>query len=520
MNKKAIWVIIGLMSAALVGIILLQAYWIRWSIQLNEDRFNKDVISVLNRVSDKLQNAENIKDNLEVFNQSAGGGITTDWKKEVYKNFKQDSANMLKEYSPNEELVYDSLISEQSSLFAHLDEDNECHCPDCERERFERYEQQVKYWERMQISKLLYPQPITQRIELKMLHEAIDNELANRFIGIDYNYGVYSHKEKSFVIVDGYYVVRDNNPQAALSGSKTLYNSEYSVDLYPDDIDSPGLLMIYFPGKTNLVWGSVWKTLIGAILFTGLILFCFAYTIQVIFFQKKVGEMKSDFINNMTHEFKTPIATISLAADSITSPMISGNVDKVRRFAEIIKQENKRMNKQVEKVLQMAVIDKNDFQLKMTDINLHEVINQAVANATLQVEKRAGAVSTNLAASKPIVQGDMTHITNIVHNLLDNANKYSPERPDISVHTRNITNGVEVTIKDQGIGMTKEALKHIFDKFYRVHTGNRHDVKGFGLGLSYVKAMVNAHNGQIAVKSEPGKGSSFILFFPFMSSNN
>ncbi len=520
MNKKAIWVIIGLMSAALIGTIVLQTYWIRWSIQLNEDRFNKDVISVLNRVSDKLQNAENIKDNIEVFNQPAGGGNTTSWKNQVYQSFKQDSKGILTEYSLNKKIALDSLSPEQSSLFAHLDDKNECHCPDCERERFERYEQQVKYWERMQINKLLNPEPITQRIELELLQEAISNELANRFIDIDYNYGVYSHKEKSFVIVDGHYVVRDNSPHSFSPGTKTLYNSEYSVDLYPDDIQSPGLLMIYFPGKGNLVWGSVWKTLIGSIIFTGLILFCFAYTIQVIFFQKKVGEMKSDFINNMTHEFKTPIATISLAADSITSPMVSGNVDKVRRFAEIIKQENKRMNKQVEKVLQMAVIDKNDFQLKISNINLHEVISQAVENAALQVEKKNGKVSTLLNASKPTIEGDMTHITNIIHNLLDNANKYSPNNPDISVHTRNINNGVEVIVKDKGIGMTKEARKHIFDKFYRVHTGNLHDVKGFGLGLSYVKAMVNAHNGQINVKSEPGKGSSFILFFPFMSSNN
>ena len=518
MNKKIIWVIIGLMSMALIGIIVLQTYWIRWSIQLNENRFNKDVISVLNRVSDKLQTAENIKDNIEVFNQPEGGNTTT-WKKEIYQE-KQDSKGVLAEYSDGNKSTSDSLESRQSALLNHLNDEYECHCPDCESERNEQYKQQVRYWQLMQINKLYNPEPITHRIELDMLQGVIENELANRFIDIDFNYGVYSHKEKSFVIIDGHYVVRDNSPQAFTSGPITLYNSEYSVDLYPDDIESPGLLMIYFPGKTNLVWGTVWKTLIGSILFTGLILFCFAYTIQIIFFQKKVGEMKTDFINNMTHEFKTPIATISLAADSITSPMVSGNVDKVRRFADIIKQENKRMNLQVEKVLQMAVIDKNDFQLKIANINLHEVISQAVENAALQIEKKDGKVSKELKASKPVIQGDQTHITNIIHNLLDNANKYSSKNPEISVHTRNINKGVEVIIKDKGIGMSKEERKHIFDKFYRVHTGNLHDVKGFGLGLSYVKAMVDAHDGQITVKSEPGKGSSFILFFPFMSSSN
>lgn len=490
------------MSAALIGIILLQGYWIRWSIQLNENRFTKDVYGVLNRVADKLQTAENLKDNLEVFNQVS-----------------QDAAGAFIGVSVSQEFSSDSLNGSQKRLLTHLDNSDECICPDCERERFERYEKQVKYWERMQISKMLNPEPITHRIELQLLNETLKKEMANYNIDIDCNYGVYSHKEKSFVITNGHYVVRDDSPQAFTAGWKTLYNSEYQVDLFPDDIRSPGLLMIHFPGKASLVWGSVWKTLLGSIIFTGLILFCFAYTVQVIFFQKKLSEMKTDFINNMTHEFKTPIATISLAADSITSPMISGNVAKVKRFAEIIKQENKRMNSQVEKVLQMALIDKNDFQLKLTDINLHDVIRQATEHANLQVEKKGGSVTTDLKAEEPMVKGDLTHISNIIHNLLDNANKYSPDQPEISIHTRNISNGVEVIVKDNGIGMTKEAKKHIFDKFYRVHTGNRHDVKGFGLGLSYVKSSIAAHKGHIDVKSELGKGSSFILFFPFRVTN-
>jgi len=255
------------------------------------------------------------------------------------------------------------------------------------------------------------------------------------------------------------------------------------------------------------------------VLFTGIILFCFAYTINVIFRQKKLSEMKTDFINNMTHEFKTPIATISLAADSMTSPIITGSPEKVQRFANIIKQENVRMNNQVEKVLQMALIDKEDFQLKLTEVNLHDVIQNAIENIGLQVEKKDGRVSAHLESTKPLIQGDQTHISNVINNLLDNANKYSPEKPDISVHTRNVNGGVEIVVKDSGIGMSKEVRKHIFDKFYRVHTGNLHDVKGFGLGLSYVKAIMTAHRGQVDVRSELGKGSSFILHFPYKVEN-
>jgi two-component system phosphate regulon sensor histidine kinase PhoR len=243
-------------------------------------------------------------------------------------------------------------------------------------------------------------------------------------------------------------------------------------------------------------------------------MFSFWYTIQVIFRQKQLSEIKNDFINNMTHEFKTPIATISLAADSIGSPVVMGNPDKIRRFIDIIRQENRRMNSQVERVLQMALIDKKDFELKITEVNVHDLVLQAVDNFSLQVEKREGIIRTELLADKPVIEADATHLTSVIHNLLDNANKYSPEKPDITVSTRNVPIGIEITVTDHGMGISKEARKHIFDKFYRVHTGNIHDVKGFGLGLSYVKAIMVAHKGLVDVKSEPGKGSSFSLTLP------
>jgi len=318
------------------------------------------------------------------------------------------------------------------------------------------------------------------------------------------------------VIANNQYLVTDDNPTITIDGYENLKYSKYKANLFPtDEKGSPGYLSVFFPKKTSFVFREVRNQLIGAIFFTAIILFCFAYTINVIFFQKKLSEMKTDFINNMTHEFKTPIATISLAADSIGNPKISGNPEKVARFANIIKQENRRMNSQVEKVLQMAMLDKQNFSLKLTEVDLHEVIYSAINNISLSLEKREGKAWAELDAERSIVNGDLTHISNIINNLLDNANKYSPDKPEISVHTRNVKHGVEVTIKDRGMGMDKEVRKHIFDKFYRVHTGDVHDVKGHGLGLSYVKAMMTAHKGQIDVKSELGKGSSFILMFPY-----
>lgn len=494
MNKKAIWIIIGLMSAAVFGVVWLQMGLIFTSIRVNEDKFEKDVYEALNAVKENLEKTE--RD--EVFNYSINGYMTSYFQKELTGEGEEGfPAHTVQRLNAN--LLEDQL----SSVFS-----NECTCSRCVAERDYIYRSLMVYYKEG-----THDVPIAERIKLDKLAASLKQELANRGITIPYDYGVFSKETNSFFIVNDHYVVEDINPKEVSPGYQNIFNSDYQVHLFTQDVPSPGKLMVHFPTKNRYVWRSAWLNFVGSLLFTGLILFCFAYTINVVFRQKKLSEMKNDFINNMTHEFKTPIATISLASDSITSPMIAGAPDKVRRFANIIKQENIRMNNQVEKVLQMAVIEKKDFSLKLTDVNLHEVIESALINIGLQVEKREGTAKAVLEATNPIVQADLLHISNIINNLLDNANKYSPENPDITVYTRNVAGGVEVTVEDKGMGMSKEARKHIFDKFYRVHTGNLHDVKGFGLGLSYVKAMMTAHRGTIDVKSELGKGSSFILFF-------
>jgi len=502
MNKKAIWAIIGLMSAAVIGVAVLQMDLIRTAVHVNEERFEKNVFSALNTVNQRLMDREK----REVINLSVNGYMKAYWDSskqgKVADGYSMDIAHSKQALSPK--LGAGDLLESMMQEFA-----NTCNCQQCMERKDSTYRTLMVYFQQN-----TQEFPLDQRIQPKHLEETLKQELANRGIDTEYSYGVYSREKNSFIIIDGHYAVEDDKPKEILPGYQNIYNSRYKVALFPDDVPSPGMLMIHFPARTSFVWKSLWMNFLGAILFTAIILFCFAYTINVIFRQKKLSEMKTDFINNMTHEFKTPIATISLAADSITSPMIASKQDKVQRFASIIKQENKRMNSQVEKVLQMALIDKQDFSLNISEINLHEVINSAVENISLQVEKRDGTAKAVLEAENPVVQGDATHISNIINNLLDNANKYSPEAPEITVLTKNVPNGVEVTIQDMGMGMNKEQRKHIFDKFYRVHTGDLHDVKGFGLGLSYVKAMMTAHKGQVDVKSELGKGSSFILTFP------
>ncbi|MEM6963393.1 MAG: HAMP domain-containing sensor histidine kinase [Bacteroidota bacterium] len=502
MNKKAIWAIIGLMSAAMIGIILLQVYWINFNIKLNEQQFDRNVKNAITRVAERLEDWEannSYDDFMNAGMKTPPVLSTTNIRSQFRSNGTGFSEISITQAYRNPALTTPSI----SPLKVNNNLD------------FSYIRDRMEYQDIQKIFR-----PIEDRIDLKVLDDLLYQELnQRRGIEAKYNYGVFSNQTGSFVINNGTFAVVNEKFASVENVDNDLYNSSYQTELFSNTyaLDSPGLLMVHFPNRTSLIWSSSWMTLLASIIFTGLILFCFSYTILVIFEQKKVSEMKTDFINNMTHEFKTPIATISLAADSITSPMISGNPNKVKRFADIIRQENKRMNNQVEKVLQMALIDKREYKLKMAQINLHDVVDQAVQNSNLQVEKKGGKVSTEFNATNPYVFGDVTHISNIINNLLDNANKYSPEKPEISVSTRNVAQGVEVIIKDNGIGMGREALKHIFDKFYRVHTGNRHDVKGFGLGLSYVKALIDAHKGTIDVKSELGKGSSFILVFPYNS---
>lgn len=252
----------------------------------------------------------------------------------------------------------------------------------------------------------------------------------------------------------------------------------------------------------------------GSIIFTLIIITAFALTIFAAFRQKKLSEIKSDFINNMTHEFKTPLATISLAVDAIANEKVFNNKEKIRYFSGIIKEENKRMHRQVETILQSALLDRQEIKLNPKDINIHEIIEKSVHNLELQLKDREGEVHLLLNAPDPVLMADEVHFSNMISNLLDNALKYSGEHPEITVETYNHKKYLVVSVADNGIGMSKETLSRIFEKFYRAHTGNLHNVKGFGLGLAYVKAIVDAHEGRIRVESTIGKGSKFEIYLP------
>jgi two-component system phosphate regulon sensor histidine kinase PhoR len=459
------------MTLSLVGVGVIQYFWIMKAVALDEKNFNDKVTIALNNVKKKMTSDA---ETLAATQYYEGQGL-------------QAPLDLV-----NESIVPGKKVDEQNQSI----------------------EQRLKDLEFRNAN--MKPDDLLDNIDKDLLDKYLKAELETKDIDLHYEYGVYSNKYRSYFIENGSYTatIGDTTKSSNVAAMNPLSKAEFKIALFDDELTSPGHLQIYFPGKKRFIWSSVIGILLSSVVFTGLILFCFAYTIYVIFHQKKVSEMKTDFINNMTHEFKTPIATISLASDSILSPIILENKEKVIRFINIIKQENKRMLSQVEKVLQMAQIEKENVELKFNPMNLHEVIQDAVINAELKVQTKGGHIAINLLAQKPVIQADVTHISSIINNLLDNAEKYTPENPQITVSTADVKGGIEFSVSDNGIGMSKDALKYIFEKFYRVHTGNLHDVKGFGLGLSYVKAMVDAHKGKVAVKSELGKGSIFTVFLP------
>jgi two-component system phosphate regulon sensor histidine kinase PhoR len=274
------------------------------------------------------------------------------------------------------------------------------------------------------------------------------------------------------------------------------------------------LLVIVIPDFKNMVLKQMSWMIVGSVLFTILIFVAFFVTLKALLKQKKLSEIKSDFINNMTHEFKTPLATISLAVDALKNEKVMNDRTKTEYFSGIIKEENKRMNKQVETILQAAMLDKQQIQLNLKTLHANDLITTAINNMKLPVEEKQGRLEVSLEATNDMIVADEVHFTNLVNNLLDNAVKYSKDGLVIKLCTQNIGNHFRIKIEDNGIGMNKETLHRIFEKFYRAHTGNLHNVKGFGLGLSYVKTMITAHHGKIKAESTLGKGSCFIIDMP------
>lgn len=334
----------------------------------------------------------------------------------------------------------------------------------------------------------------------QMEYEKIDSLLEMAFhyyhINLNYEFDVVDKRHKGFV------------PSCEATSTSHRVCLEDFLD------NQKAELRITFLNKNRYIYAQMGWMLIASVILIILIAGSLIITIFTIWKQKKISEMTSDFINNMTHEFKTPIATVSLASNMLRKDKVIGKTDKVKHYAGIIQEENLKLQSQVEQVLRIARLERGEFKLNKTQADLHEIIQNAIRTVDLQVRSKGGQVKCYLNAMRQEIMADVSHLGNVISNLLDNANKYSPENPEIIVSTYDKEDGIVVSVEDKGIGMSKDKQKHIFNKFYRVPTGNLHDVKGFGLGLAYVKMMIDAHKGNIQLESEVGKGSRFDIFLP------
>ena len=369
----------------------------------------------------------------------------------------------------------------------------------------DRMNRRARMLEMTQIAVMLSNQPIEERIEAQTLGRLIKTELKNSGVTLDFKYAV-----KTFYRGDEKWIfgVKNYTPRQ---------QKEYPALLFPNDLadlKKPNYLYVYFPKRDGYLLKQTGILVIPTVVLTAMLIGIFIFTILIILRQKKLSIIKNDFINNMTHELKTPISTISLASQMLRDNTVANTPKTIEHISGIIYQESKRLTTQVEKVLQMAVFNEGKLKLKFKEVNMNSLINSVVLNFELRVKSKNGELKSDLKAEPSVIKGDDVHITNVLFNLLDNAVKYSKDEPKIFISTELKDDFLVVSVKDSGIGIQKEYVGQIFERFYRVPTGNVHDVKGFGLGLSYVKKIIDAHQGKIKVESDLNKGTKFMIYFP------
>lgn len=505
------------MSFALVGTILVQISWIKISIQNLETQFSMDVYKSLDIVSRNIENKELLDFYTKYSNLTKGKKYAeqVDIQNIIFEQI--DTTNNEKftyartileqKYKVPTDLLEDSLIfkktySKSDVMKTKLYVNN----GDLEslptEEKITRFEE-LAYLDKEYLKEQYYINSKKIPLHLRVKAENLFNSLNFQFqkIGIKTPF--------KFAIYDNAKLTSVKSGLFSLNRGKA-----YSTPLFVENNNQSNYqLFVNFPDKRSFILSGIAKNLILSIFFTLIIIGVFATTLYQLRKQKKISEIKTDFINNMTHEFKTPIATINLALDAIKNPKVIGDQDRVLKYVNMIRDENKRMHTQVETVLRISKLDKNQLEIEKTEVDLFDILKKAISHVKLMVEEKQGVLHVDNKAIKTKVLGNTLHLTNVFINILDNAIKYSPDKLEISIKIENISNTILIHFSDKGMGMTKTTLKHIFDEFYREEKGNIHNVKGHGLGLSYVKKITELHEGNITASSEKGKGSSFTVKF-------
>jgi two-component system phosphate regulon sensor histidine kinase PhoR len=559
MSKRKIRLLIALMSFALLGLIGFQAYWLRFMLETKRENFAKDVRNSLEQVVRKLEKQEILvlAERQKKFESIAAkpvkpkpapavipvpqptleehpvltqqrhdvifvrksfmlpdgqlAEVTEEYtvdedpeevrqrmqvEKAMNRMLKREQQKVLKKMRRRSNRVIQNLGDRQAQIQAKLVQEKS------ERQDLEKVLQKTQLAKEVFSDFLFKERPILQRIQPGYLDSLIRKELTDKGVNLDYSFGI------------------QTSPKAwAFTSSPEIKQQKavFEAALFPNDLHpSKQVLKIYFPDSAAFIWQTMGLSLAGSGLLLLVMIGCFYFAVLTILRQKKLALVKNDFINNMTHEFKTPITSISLATQLLQEELKPGKNDSILRYLGIIKEENTRLGQQVERVLQTAQMEREEITLKRRSVDMAALIQHVAEINGPLLDWVNGSIKLTLSDLPNQMEIDEVHISNVLNNLVDNAVKYSPANPKVEISAHQQEQGVLIAVKDQGIGMPKEALSNIFDAFYRVPTGNVHNVKGFGLGLSYVKKIVEAHGGKVHVKSKLGDGSTFEIYLPYV----
>ncbi|NER17600.1 sensor histidine kinase [Spongiivirga citrea] len=522
MNKRLFVVLVILMSLSLIGIIFVQGYWIKTSVDDKEEQFSMNINQILVNVSREIKENDfnRFMDRALAEKDTTNPGRVLERFRLYYQTenpqtnetFIYQHGILEEDYGFSSSFFEDGLDSIQLKNYISreygivLGENPDSNLKNLSTEEWINRVSEFDELQRLTMLKAYdevgNKQPVHKRVSNKELELALNDELRKNDIDIEYEYAVYGGGLPTKVRSDGFKI--DNLRQ-------------YDIELFPNNNGLDNFqLFVNFPKRKSYILSSILGMAVLSVVFTLIIVIAYSSALYQLVKQKQISEIKTDFINNMTHEFKTPIATINLALDAIKNPKTMGDEERMKIYLKMIKDENKRMHAQVENVLRISRLEKNQLDISKDRVSMHDLVEEAVTHVSLIVEDRGGFINTHLEAKRDDVVASQMHFTNVIVNMLDNAIKYSPDGPKIDVYTENVGNYIIVKIQDQGMGMSKVVLKKIFEKFYRETTGNIHNVKGHGLGLAYVKKIVDDHQGEVYAESEKDKGSTFYIKLPLI----
>jgi len=455
------------MALALLGLIAFQWYWVSNYFEANKKELDWEINRALSKTSERY-----LRESLE----NTGTYIWGDGSQD-------DALNLYNQYHKSSGIAVDSTLGGMTDEIEAMSAE---------------YMQKVNDMINDFLINISHP----KIINFDRLLELLDEELKRVGINNEYNLAISNIDNK---------VIYFKDPETLQATILFGYKSPVILS----SISNPYFTHLFIYHKGKLLLQKTWIVLLSSILLVCIIIACFAYALHIILSQKKISDIKNDFVNNMTHELKTPISTVSLALEAMVNFDVRDDEKKTLQYLDISRKEIKRLSSMVEKVLNIARYERGDVELKLQELSLNELVENAVDTISMQVQRKNGEIHCDLKATPDMINLDKDHISSILFNLIDNANKYFIDKPMISVKTQNYKEGLLLEISDQGIGIQKDELKRIFDKFYRVPTGNVHNVKGYGLGLSYVQDIINMHGGTIKVQSELNKGSRFIIHLPY-----